>query len=86
MSITSTLIIALTHPMPNSSQLALPTIGAPASRSNLTAVASYGGLKFASMADEHVVGMSAVQILSLTATDTSHSGKSREVWGTLGAE
>lgn len=72
-----------THPIPNSSQLAFPTIGAPASRRSLTAVASYGGLKSESMAEEHVVGMSAVHMLSLTATKTSCSGKLCGVGGTL---
>lgn len=68
-----------THPIPNSSQFAFPTIGASASRKSFTTVASYGDLNGPrgsgemSIAEEHVVGIDVVDMLSLIAMGTSLS-------------
>ena len=62
------------EPMANSSRLVLPTITAPAARSRVTTVASYGGFHPSRMRDEHVVGMPRVQRLSFKATGTPASG------------
>src|SRR4051794_41481198 len=62
------------EPIANSSRFVLPTITAPASRSRVTTVASYGGFHPSRMRDEHVVGMPRVHMLSLRATGTPASG------------
>lgn len=56
-----------THPIPNSSQFAFPTISAPLSDNSATAVASNGDVKLPNIFEEHVVGSDLVQMLSLTA-------------------
>ena len=55
------------YPMPNSSRFVLPAMIAPAARSRVTTVASYGLVNFLRLWDPHVVGYSVVQILSLRA-------------------
>ena len=62
------------EPIANSSRLVLPTKIAPASRSRVTTVASYGGRQSARIFDEHVVGIPCVHMLSLSATGTPASG------------
>src|ERR1700741_3322907 len=62
------------EPIANSSRFVLPTITAPASRSRVTTVASYGGRHPSRIFDEHVVGMPRVARLSLIATGTPASG------------
>lgn len=52
------------EPMPNSSIFVFPAIIAPASRSCLTTVASYGLVKALRLSDAAVVGRSVVHILS----------------------
>src|SRR6056297_3556766 len=61
-------------PMANSSRLVLPTTIAPASRSLVTTVASYGGRQPSRIFDEQVVGMPCVHKLSLRAIGTPASG------------
>lgn len=63
--------------MPNSSQLVLPTIVAPPFNSKSTTVASNGDVKSCSIREEHVVGMSAVHMLSLMATEILLKGALR---------
>ena len=61
-------------PIANSSRLVLPITTAPASRSVVTMVASYGGFQPSRIFDEHVVGTPRVHMLSLRATVTPASG------------
>src|SRR6476619_7031692 len=61
-------------PIANSSRLVLPMTIAPASRSRVTTVASYGGRQPSRIFDEHVVGTPRVQKLSLSAIGTPASG------------
>src|SRR5689334_9108349 len=61
-------------PIANSSQLVLPMTIAPAFRSRVTTVASYGGRKPFRMREPHVVGVWRVQMLSLSATGIPASG------------
>ena len=62
------------EPIANSSRFVLPMITAPASRSLVTIVASYGGFHPSRIFDEHVVGIPRVHMLSLSATGTPASG------------
>lgn len=71
-----------TYPIPNSSQFALPTMGAPACRNSSTTVASKGDVKSRSITEEHVVGMDLVHMLSLTAVGVSCNGRSPAVLST----
>lgn len=57
-----------TDPIPNSSQLAFPTISAPLSERKETTVASNGDRNPCNILEEHVVGQDFVQMLSLTAS------------------
>src|SRR5436190_11130099 len=61
-------------PIANSSRFVLPTRTAPASRSRVTAVASYGGRHPSRIFDEHVVGIPRVHMLSFSASGTPASG------------
>src|SRR5438067_7729231 len=63
-------------PIANSSRFVFPTSTAPASRRRLQAVASYGGRQLPRIFDPHVVRMSRVQKLSLSAIGTPASGGS----------
>src|SRR5207248_565409 len=54
-------------PIANSSRFVFPTSTAPASRSRLQAVASYGGRQLPRIFEPQVVRMSRVQKLSLSA-------------------
>lgn len=69
----------LADPIPNSSQLVLPTILAPAERSNETTVASKGDMYPSSILLEHVVGISVVQMLSLIEMGHAAKGPSEEL-------
>lgn len=64
------------EPIANSSRLVLPSTIAPASRSLVMTVASYGGFQPSRMRDPHVVGNSCVQMMSLIATGSPASGGS----------
>src|SRR3984957_8769037 len=64
------------EPMANSSKLVLPMMIAPACRSRLVTVDSYGGCQPARMREPQVVGMPTVVKRSLTATGTPASGPS----------
>ena len=64
------------EPMPNSSQLTLPMITAPAARSRSTTVASYGGCQPARIFDPAVVVRPLVTIMSFSAIGTPASGPS----------
>ena len=66
--------------MANSSMLVLPTMTAPACRSRLVTVDSYGGCQPARMREPQVVGMPTVVNTSLTATGTPASGPSGSPW------
>ena len=63
-----------THPMPNSSQFALPTIFAPLLDNRATTVASNGEIKFSNILEEQVVGRDLVHMLSLTASRRPANG------------
>src|SRR3954466_2768133 len=54
-------------PIANSSRLVLPTTIAPAARSRVTTVASYGGRQPSRILEEHVVGIPRVHMLSFNA-------------------
>ena len=62
-------------PMANSSRLALPTMTASAAASFSVTVASYGGTKFASIFEAHVVLIPFVHILSFNAPGIPASGE-----------
>ncbi len=47
--------VSVVDPMANSSMLVLPTMTAPAARRRSATVASYGGMKFSSIFEQHVV-------------------------------
>src|SRR5437763_10885404 len=55
------------EPIANSSRFVFAAIAAPAARSRLITVASNGETNDSRMRDAHVVGMSVVTMLSLTA-------------------
>src|SRR6267143_2874303 len=61
------------EPMPNSSQLVLPAIRAPAAFSFATAVASYGERYPSRIFEPQLVVNSSVQMLSFTATGMPYS-------------
>src|SRR5919109_1270594 len=73
------------EPIANSSRFVLPTMIAPAARSRRTTVASKGDRYPARMREPHVVGMSAVQMLSFNATGTPARG-SRPRWTGLAVD
>src|SRR5262245_17678838 len=62
------------EPMANSSMFSLPRRTAPASRSRVTAVASYGGTKCSRIFDPQVVRTPRVHSTSLSAIGTPSSG------------
>src|ERR1700754_1967366 len=62
--------------MENSSMLVLPRMTAPAARSRVVIVASYGGCQPLRIFDPAVVGMSVVVNTSFSATGTPASGPS----------
>src|SRR5215472_6573594 len=64
------------EPIANSSMFVLPISTAPAFRSRLVIVDSYGGCQPSRMRDPQVVGMPTVVNRSLTATGTPASGPS----------
>src|SRR3972149_9755274 len=61
------------EPIANSSRLVFPMMMAPASRSRVTTVASYGGRQPSRIRDPQVVGTPRVHMLSLIATGTPAS-------------
>src|SRR5687767_12794707 len=62
------------EPIANSSMFVFPMTKAPASRSRVTTVASYGETKSFRIFDAHVVGMSVVTRLSLRAMGKEAAG------------
>src|SRR5208283_5597521 len=62
------------EPIANSSRLVLPIGTAPARRSRMTAVASYGGNQPSRILEEQVVGVPSVQRLSFNAIGMPASG------------
>src|SRR5690606_31121726 len=60
--------VSVDEPIANSSMFSLPRIGAPCALSRATTVASYGGTKFSSIREAHVVRVPSVQMLSFKLT------------------
>src|SRR5919107_1331346 len=67
-------LFSVDEPIANSSRFVFAITIAPASRSRVTTVASYGGRQPSRIFDEHVVGTPRVHMLSFNATGTPASG------------
>src|SRR5690606_7178432 len=71
--------VSVDEPIANSSMFSLPRIGAPCALSRATTVASYGGTKFSSIREAHVVRVPSVQMLSFKLTGIPVKGPTSRI-------